>query len=135
MAKEKLNKGHYDQATDRAKCIIYLYREFLLKFPAIEQDAMLTTAIIRTEEHFRFVQEKTYELGTGAIVLDDRAAWLCEAVSDLLVNELESDKKAYKMAHSAMSKLWDLFQHLANKHFEATKQPAKPKKSVKRKQS
>jgi hypothetical protein len=115
---EELNPGHYDQAADRAACLGKMIKDFLQGFEPIAQDAQHTARVAIAADHIKAVELQTQPLSTGNVPLDDRAAWLCEAVSDLLVEQLNNDKKAHRMAYSAMCRLWALFQYLAEQQLE-----------------
>lgn len=45
MAKEKLNPGHWHEATDRAHCVSEIIQIMLLDHPAIKQDKYIKTLI------------------------------------------------------------------------------------------
>lgn len=134
MPKEKLTPGYYSQAADRARCMKVIFTDFLANFPPIEQDKVLSQHALNIISGLQAIQVATESKGSGVVnQLDDRAAWLCETVSDLLVEqpEIKGDKTAHKQAYSAMSRLWALYQHLAEKWFNTNPEPetiVKPKK-------
>lgn len=58
MAKEKLNLGHWHEATGRTHCVSEIIQNMLLEHPAIKQDKYIKTLI----EDAQSKLEEAYQL-------------------------------------------------------------------------
>lgn len=58
MSKEKLNKGHWHEAADRAHCIIAMMEELLIEHPAINQTPDLKIKVEKAQALLGDVYQK-----------------------------------------------------------------------------
>lgn len=65
MAKEKLNSGHWHEATDRAHCVSEIIQTMLLDHPAIEQSrdvrVLIEDAQNKIGEAYQMLGNKLFE--------------------------------------------------------------------------
>ncbi len=120
MARSKFSPVDYNHIADRAACMEIIVLNYIASIEAVCENKKLSDYARDVMGSLRLLHEAALAKGSeNDNTLHDRAAWLCDVVSDLLVEqpEIQKDRKAHRSAHSAMCRLWTLYQHLAEKWF------------------
>lgn len=120
VAKVKLNEGYYKAGLDRCIAVAKIVQMVLLDHPAIDQNQQLCHLIQGSVSEINAVGNLlTQKTEDNSGMLYDRAMWMFELVSELLVCHpvIEKDKEAKKLANKAADYLWKLYQHHADETF------------------